>query len=133
MSQPANVSGISPVLTWELLKALGFVDDHTMVSDDPPGLSFDFGNLKLHANCVTNLQFVRIVLMTGVIVTARTIAEVDDELPLEFESAEQGTAWITWCLDEADGGIFEPVFSPSWLAEGRKYRHLLPWERERAA
>ena len=66
--------------------------------------------------------------------TTRTIAEVECEMPEEVESPEQGVAWITWCLDEhAPGRLFVPAWDVPWLAIGRQYKHLLPWERQRAA
>jgi hypothetical protein len=74
-----------------------------------------------------------VVLLTGAIVTERSICEVECELPPEVESAEQGIAWVAWCLDNAAGGRFEPAAAPAWLAEGRQHLHLLPWERESAA
>jgi hypothetical protein len=65
-------------------------------------------------------------------VTARSISELEYELPPEVESAELGLAWVTWYLDGAFRR-FKPERAPAWLAEGRKYFHLLPWNRRMAA
>lgn len=132
MNGPIGMSGPSPVSTWDLLRTLGFAEDQTVISDRQPGLSVDFGNLKLSASFGINRRFVHVVLLTGVIVTKRSICEINSELPPNVESIEQGMALVAWCLDNAAGGRFEPAVAPAWLAEGRRHRHLLPWERERA-
>lgn len=124
----------SDVPTWDLLRSLGFAVNPTLVSDVVPGLSFDFGNFKLDAICGANRHFVRVILLSGVMVTERSMREVECEMPPEVESAEQGMAWVAWCLDNGDTGRrFEPKIAPAWLAEGRKHFHLLPWNREMAA
>lgn len=120
------------VRTWDLLRDLGFIEDPRVISDPPGGLSIDFGNLKLEASHVLNRRFVPAVLFTGVILTPRTIASVDCEMPREVESRELGIAWVTWCLDSQAGGLFEPVLPVDWLTAGRTHRHLLPWERMQA-
>jgi hypothetical protein len=132
MSEPIGAS-TPRASTWDLLRVLGFVEDRTVVSDVMPGLSFNFGNFKLSASACVNLRVRQVVLLTGVIATRREVCEVQCELPREVESAEQGMAWLVWCLDNAVGGRFEPAVTPGWLAEGRRHFHLLPWECESAA
>jgi len=133
MNNPTDMSG-NPVSTWNVLRGLGFVEDQAALSGSGSCLIFDFGNFKLSAAFVTNLHFRPVVLLFGVMVTERSIREVECELPPEVESIKQGMAWVAWCLDNnADGRRFEPNVVPAWLAEGRLHRHLLPWERERAA
>lgn len=122
------------VSTWDLLKSIGFVEDQSVISDPPGGLSLDFGNFKLEASFVINRYFREVVMLGGVMSDSRSIALVESEMPREVESWEQGVAWITWCLDNhATGGLFEPVLPMKWLTEGRLNRYLLPWEKERAA
>jgi hypothetical protein len=123
----------SAVKTTDLLRNLGFVEDQSLISDPMPGLSFNFRSFKLSAICGTNRHFTPVVLFTGFMVTDRTMGEVEFELPPEVESGEQGKSWITWGLDNEFGGRFQPVGAPAWLAEGRQYFDLLPWNRERAA
>ena len=118
--------------TRELLLSLGFVEDPNVISDDPPGLSFDFGNLKLEASHVVNRWFQPIVLLSGIMASAGTLAAVECQLPREFESREHGIAWVTWCLDNHSDRAFVPKRPVPWLSEGRAHRHLLPWERDRA-
>jgi len=128
-------TGISSpnVSTWDLLCTLGFSEDRTLVSDVLPGLIFDFVNFKLSAISGANRRLTRVILLTGLIATQRRMCEVECELPMEVESAEQGKAWVTWCLDDAAGGRFKPLTAPPWLAEGSQYFHLLPWKRRMAA
>jgi hypothetical protein len=47
-----NESSANPasVATAGVLRALGFHDDPNVISDEPPGLSLDFGNFKLEAS-----------------------------------------------------------------------------------
>lgn len=119
--------------TWDVLLALGFVEDQTVISDRTPGLSFDFGNCKLSAGQYLNRWAIPVVYLSGVIADKRSVGEVGGELPLQFESAEQGLACLVFCLDGGASAGFTPAITPAWLAEGRRLRHLLPWERERAA
>ena len=133
MNGPIGMAGSSPVSTWELLLALGFVEDQTVISDQMPGLSFHFGNFKLSACFCFNRWFVPVASLSGVMATTRSVREITGELPLQFESAEQGIAWLVRCLDGGASASFNPVLTPAWLAEGRRLRHLLPWERYRAA
>jgi hypothetical protein len=102
--KPTNSKVIS---TWLLLKEFGFMPDAAAgMSDEMPGLSFDFGNLKLYAVCVMNLKFREVVMFTGVLTTRRTIAEVIFELPRMLASRELCGAWITWNLDNY---VFQPL------------------------
>ena len=50
-------------------------------SDVHPDLSFDFGDFKLFASCVTNLSVMEVVLFTGIWATPRTFAMIEFELP----------------------------------------------------
>jgi hypothetical protein len=133
MNPSSGISGPSAVSTWDLLLTLGFVQDQSVIADQPPGISFDFGNFKLEASRLTNRWNVPTVLLGGVMASKRTSALVNAELALQVESREQGLAFVAWCLDNSAGGRFQLTIEPPWLAEGRRYRHLLPWERKRAA
>lgn len=119
--------------TWDILKELGFARDDSVISDISPGLSFDFGNFRLTASCVTNLQFVKVVLFGGVLASRRTIAEVHFEMPREVASREQCAAWIVWGLEQGLGQTFQPARHVDWLETGRSSRLQLPWLMELAA
>lgn len=127
-----NETGI--IYTWDVLRDLGFQLDGKVISDGGSGLSFDFGNFKLSASLFINRWFVEIVLFTGILRTQRTLAEVSFEMPREVESRELCAAWIIYYLDRAgEKGVFVPTKEVPWLADGRQYKHLLPWERKREA
>jgi hypothetical protein len=118
----------APVATEDILRALGFHDDPSVISDELPGMSFDFGNFKLEASHNVNRWLRPVIALGGVMATDRTIAVVHFELPVEVESFEQGVALVTHCLDSQ--GIFNPSVPVPWLIDGRQYRHLLPWNKK---
>lgn len=93
-----------------------------------PGLSFDFGNFKLSASCVSSSKFREVVMFTGWLTTSRTIAEVRFEMPRAVKSRAQCAAWIVWDLDASAGkNSFQPLREVLWLSEGRQNKNLLPW------
>ncbi|MBI5771341.1 MAG: hypothetical protein HZA93_26440 [Verrucomicrobia bacterium] len=122
-----------PIQTWDLLKGLGFQPDESVFSDIRPGLSFDFGNFKLSASAVLSRRFEEVVLFTGVLATARSLAEVQFEMPRQIESREKCAAWVAWNLDQAAGGGFDPANEVAWLKIGRANLGLLPWYFDRHA
>ena len=100
------------ISTRVLLQDLGFVPDASVVSDELPGLSFDFGTFKLQASWQMNRWFVPIVLLSGIYSTSRTIAMIEQQLPLEIESVDQGKAFIAWCLHNHIGKPYELKITP---------------------
>ena len=128
--QPAEPAEANRVSTFEVLKEIGFTQDP---SQQQLGLSLSIGRFKLWALPCTNRWFVPIVLVTGHLDDGRNLSEISDELPAESESREQAVAYIAWVLDRAAGRTFKLAFEPPWLIQGRQWRHLLPWERKRAA
>jgi len=127
---PSGSGKPKKVSTFEVLKELGFAEDP---SEQQRGFSFTIGRFKLWALPCINRWFVPIVLVTGHLYDGNSLSEICDELPAEAESREQAIAYISWCLDKAKGRRFKLEFEPTWLVEGRQWRHLLPWERKRAA
>jgi hypothetical protein len=111
----------------DVLRLLGFHEDTNVLSDFSPGLSFDFGNVKLEASHNRNRWLRPVILLGGVMTTSRSIALVHFEMPTEVESFEQGVAFVTYCLDKHADGNFAPAVEAPWLEAGRRYRHLLPW------
>jgi hypothetical protein len=129
-----EAEAIAPV--WDALKELGFSPDSTVISDDMPGLSFDFGNFKLSASVVINKSFKPVVLFGGVLATPRTLTEVCFELPRMVASRQQVVAFLAYYLDKQaseSGSVFHPAREVDWISEGRQNRHLLPWAAEMAA
>jgi len=122
------------IATWDLLQDFGFRPDDGVVAEVRPRLSFDFGNFKLSASCVTNPRFVEVVLFTGVLATRDSLAEVIFELPRRVRSRNQCAAWIVWNLDQdSEGRVFKPARHVRWIQEGRQNQKLLPWVAEMAA
>src|SRR5437879_3266775 len=120
--------------TRDALFGLGFQPDEKVLSDISPGQSFDFGNFTLRASCCLSPRFVEIVFFTGVLSTARSLAEVLFEMPRKVNSLKQCAAWIVWNLDQlSDDGVFSPARYVSWIEEGRENRTLLPWIKRRGA
>ena len=70
---------MSPLITWNVLKSLGFKEDKGVISDPPGGLSCHFDGFKLSASVCINRSFYPIILFTGVYATERTIGEVNFE------------------------------------------------------
>jgi len=122
------------IATWDVLRDLGFQPDDTVVySDVHPGLSFDFGDFKLSASCVTNLSVMEVVLFTGIWATPRTLTMIEFELPRRVISRGQLRAWIVWQLDQySDQRLFKPARHVGWIEEGRQNRRLLPWVMSQA-
>jgi len=113
--------------TWDALKSFGFTEGQSQ------RLEYDFGNFQLTASRVINCRFANVVMFSGVMTTARSIAEVNFEMELRVDSEELCAAHIAWNLDQvANGRLFQPLRETPWLHEGRNHRHLLPWEKERA-
>jgi hypothetical protein len=114
--------------TTELLRQLGFQPDSRVLSDTGPGLSFDFGNFTLNASQCLNLRCIEVVLFSGVLAAAGSLAEVFFELPPQMTSLKQCAAWIVWNLDQrAPHRLFIPGQRVGWIIEGRESKHLLPW------
>ncbi len=116
--------------TLKALKQLGFAPDISALSIDGEMLSYDFGNLTLSARRTMNRHFAKIVSVSGVYASPRTIAEVEIQLPLCVASAQQCAAFIAWGIDHQISGDFVPLTPTRWLNEGRNNFDLLPWVKE---
>ncbi len=113
----------------EVLVGLGFKVDGSVMSDDFPGLTCDFGNFKLSAShALSPKSFRNVVLFTGVLRTDRSIAEVHFEMLQRIASRELCAAWIAWHLDQAADGEFTPIQHADWIEEGRQHFDQLPWD-----
>lgn len=120
--------------TWNLLPPLGFRPDSTVrFSDIHPGLSLDFGNVKLSAAALVSPYSGEIVSFSGVLATSDTLADVHFEMLREVESLRQCATWIVWNLDRYSDGAFKPARPVEWVEEARSNRKLLPWYRSLAA
>jgi hypothetical protein len=125
---PSTRDVATTIATWDVLQEFGFAPDTAVISDDVPGLSYDFGNFKLAASAVMGKAFQPVVLFTGVLATPRTVSEVCFEIPRGLRR-EVVAAWIVWNLDRvATGGRFTSEREVDWLDLGREHKQLLPWE-----
>ena len=128
-----NTMNEATIPTWNLLPSLGFRPDSTVhFSEVHPGLSLDFGNLKLSAAALISPYSGEIVSFSGVLATPGTLADVHFEMPRDVESLRQCAAWIVWNLDQNSGGPFKPARPVGWVEEARANRQLLPWYKSRA-
>jgi hypothetical protein len=112
-----------------LFETLGFQENRKAIADEHPAYAYDFGNLYLTAEQVTNRWFRPVFFLGGVSQDARSIWLVKFEMPLEIESFEQGVAWISYGI----GSDFQPRIPTPWLADGRAWRDHLPWRRRMKA
>ena len=83
------------------MKALGFSEVPAASFGKRPPLSFNFGNVELTASWERNRSFVQTVMISGVLTDTRSIAFIEQEMPLEVASTEEGIAWLTWILDRS--------------------------------
>ena len=114
----------------DVLRALKFKEDWTVISDELPGYVCDFGNFQLSATQLTNQYFQPVFQFSGVMQDSRSLALVDFSTPLMVESLQQGTAWIADALLRHH---LKPQHPPAWLAWGREWQDQLPWERDMRA
>ena len=112
--------------TRELFEILGFEEVWGSMTDQEPAYRYDFGNIELTAVQVTNLSFQPIFLLGGIARDKRSIMEINQEMPLEVESFEQGVAFIAYAL-----GDYRPQKNIMWIEQGRKWMEFLPWEQRR--
>lgn len=91
-----------------------------------PGLSLQFGQVKLEATCVMRMKFQR-VSISGVWATPRMIGEIAIELLLEVASCAQAAAFLVYFLARSAAGEELKRPMPAWVALGQQNFHLLPW------
>jgi hypothetical protein len=111
--------------TRTLIESLGFKVNPGAITDEPPAYFYDFGNLRLEASRLMSRYFQPVFLFMGTLNTGRSIGLVQFEMPLEVESAEQGTAWIAHGIGEH----FHPLRPTPWLSNGHLWKSTLPWVR----
>jgi hypothetical protein len=115
--------------TRAVFEHLGFTEDWEALTDQPPAYFYDFGNLLLSAAQFTiSRSFRPAFLIGGVVRDARSLRQIDFEIPLSVDSLEQGVALIA----HAVGKDFEPLLPSPWLSDGRQWQDHLPWLRDRA-
>lgn len=122
--------GIPPppeiVAVRDVLDRLGFTEDPTSYTDEPPGLKYDFGNLLLRAGEFTDLYLQRNFDFSGLVHDSRTLREVAFSMPVMVESTDQVLAWIAYGV----GLRFTPARPTPWFEDGKALQAALPWEQQ---
>ncbi len=129
MTWEVTVPTTGTIRTMDVLHGVGFQTDTTVISDDGPGLSADFGIVKLWASAHRQL-LAEVVMITGVLSTSRSLGHIQFAMPRYVESAHFVTAWIVWHLDQHSE--FRRVQSLPWVERGRSHQALLPWVKSMA-
>ncbi len=129
MALEVTVPTTGTIRTMDVLRSLGFQTDTTVISDDGPGLSTNFGIVKLQAGAYRKLLS-EIVLITGVLATSRSFAYIQFDMPRYVETPHLVAAWIVWHLDQHSE--FRKIQNLAWIEEGRNHQGLLPWVKSMA-
>lgn len=127
--------GAGLVETWEALLELGFMPDPKVRSEQVVGLSYDFGGFQVEVGRMMNLQMREVLNFSGIVSTARSLASIEFEMPLQVESLEQCAAWVTWHLQQhlpvPDSHLAGHQFR--LISLGLQHQATLPWIRRQAA
>lgn len=114
---------MSKVSLYNVLKEIGFRE----ISDSK--FEYDFGNFKLNTCEGVNKHLADIFYFSGINRTPQTITLIEFDLPIRVDSVEQGVAFLSYYL----GKDFEARKVPAWYHQGKLWKYLLPWEKERTA
>ena len=120
------MSGLCPTL--DSLIALGFERRTTQAG--LKGVGYKFVHLDLDAVHVMNMYARYVVLLSGVINTARTVALVESQIPGDLGSALEAAAWVSYAL-KSNRSQLEPL--PDWFVEWERHWDLVPPAREERA
>lgn len=115
---------VSPTI--KSLVGLGFRRRVTAAGESA---SYMFPHLYLtaiHAMSPTSFRYV--VLLTGVVLTSRSVGEVESQIPPDLESPLEAAAWVSYALRSYRKDL-EPL--PDWFVEGEGNWDLIPHVRER--
>jgi hypothetical protein len=123
---------VNPVSTHAALQALGFRSEPKVYSEQETGLSYDFGSFQLTAARMMNLQMREAWHLSGLIATSRSVAQIEFEMPLQVDSAEQCAAWIAWALEHQLPRNEKLVASlkQELMILGLQHQSTLPWFRQ---
>ena len=119
--------------TFDSLIELGFERREPVYGGET--VAYRFHNLGLNAtHLIAPPSFRYVVLLRGVLVTDRTVAQVESQIPTDLESAVEAAAWVSYALRSHRADL-EPL--PDWFIEGEQRwevvfdRFVSPEERER--
>lgn len=121
-----SISAPLPVVSvMSVLAELGFRPAHGW----PGTLEFDFGGLVLTALPCQDQYLRPVVMFSALHQDARSLREINFDIPDRVESSLQVQAWIAYGI----GDWFRPMRPCAWLEDGRQLQELLPWERHMRA
>lgn len=109
----------------DVLPTLGFCENWGVLTDNPPAFVFKCGNLTITATEVTSIAGRPQLLFGGQCVTPRTLYCIEFIMVTHVESIEQAIAWIVYGI----GTDVVPSLPIDWFENGKRWKHLLPWER----
>ena len=93
------------------------------------GAGYIFSHLILNAiHVMSPTSFRFVVLLTGVVLTPRSVGEVESQIPADLGSALEAAAWVSYALRSYRKDL-EPL--PDWFVEGERHWDLIPHVRER--
>lgn len=121
------MSTASKISTLDCLKTLGFVEARELGFGGEPRLFFNFGTFCLEANRFYNVCGEPYVNLGGNLITDRTFAFLDQDMPDELNSVQHAAAWVAWCVGSPTGDFGDLRVVPPWLPQGWEDRGLLPW------
>lgn len=121
------MSTASKISTLDCLKTLGFVEERQLSIGGEPRLHFNFGTFRLEANRFYNVWGEPYVNLGGNLITGRTFAFLDLDMPDELDSVPHAAAWVAWCIGNPTGDFGDLRVVPPWLPQGWEDRDLLPW------
>ena len=75
---------------------------------------------------VPNMQFRRVMLLSGYFIASRIAGEIEYNMPLKLESLEQGLAFLAYACRDC-----VPIRPTPWLVQGRALQDHLPWVKSR--
>jgi hypothetical protein len=89
--------------TWDLLPALGFVDDPAAITETPPGLTYRSGGLVVTATRGKNQWLRDSIFLMGHHATQRSLEYIQSEIPLEVASEEELRRFLRAVVSAAGG------------------------------
>ena len=125
---------VNPVSTHAALQALGFRFEPKVYPELETGLSYDFGDFQLTATRVMNLQVREAWHLFGLVAASRSVIQIEFEMPLQVDSAEQCAAWIAWALEhQLCNERLIASLNQELVILGLQHQSTLPWVRQQAA
>ena len=112
----------SPCPAIDCLVEIGFEPRKTRAGLE--GVHYEFTNVDLEAVHLMNLSAVQVVLLSGVVSTARTFGIIETQIPPSLENPSEAAAWVSYSLRSYRCEL-EPL--PDWFIQGERAWDILPF------